>query len=76
MALIEFYIEVKTDLEEFVVPFKGYDDMTAKELTAKLDGVSKKMLKTARAYEAGTKNRVTVLRHIDELLAEGEKAAA
>ena len=69
-------IEVKSDLEDLVVPFKGYDDMTAKELTAKLDSAGKKTLKTARAYEAGTKNRVTVLRHIDDLLNEGEKAAA
>ena len=69
-------VEVKSDLQEMVVPFAGYDEMTAKDLTAKLDGVSMNTLKFARAYEAGTKNRVTVLRHIDELLEGAQKTAA
>lgn len=62
-------IEVKAEL----APFDGYDDMTAKEVTDKLGTLNAAELKVARAYEAGTKNRVTVLREIDEMLAGMEE---
>ena len=65
-------IEVKSEL----APFADYDEMTAKEVTDKLGELNVAELKVARAYEAGTKNRVTVLRHIDELLADAQQEVA
>ena len=67
-------IDVKSDLQEMVLPFQGYDELTVKELSEKLSGMGDEALKAVRAYEAGTKNRVTVLRQIDEML-EGAKEA-
>jgi len=50
-------------------PFEGYDNLTAKKLVATFDDMDDKALEMIRDYEAATKNRVTVLRKIDERLA-------
>lgn len=59
--------------EPLSAPFEGYDGLTAKDLIAKLDGMDDKALELVKSYEEATKNRVTVLRDIDERL---EKAIA
>lgn len=65
----ETVIEVAEAVEETVkAPFEDYDSLTAKELIAKFDGMDDKALEMIREYEAATKNRVTVLRELDERL--------
>ena len=63
-------IEVAEDLEKLAEPFTGYSDMTVKEILEQLNGMDEDELRVVRAYEAGTKKRVTVLRDVDERLAE------
>ncbi len=46
----------------------GYDDMTAAEVVAALDGCSPAQLRAVSARERSGKNRITVLRRVDELL--------
>lgn len=60
------------------LPIEGYDDLTAKDIIAKLGALPEEALKTLRAYEAEHEDRVTILREIDRLLAEHmpEPAAA
>jgi len=62
-------IEVAEDLEKLAEPFSGYSDLTVKEIQERLDNLDEEMLRSVRAYEAGTKKRVTLLREIDERLA-------
>ena len=62
-------IEVAEDLEKLAEPFSGYTELTAKEVLDQVDGMDEEELMVVRAYEAGTKKRVTVLRDIDERLA-------
>ena len=57
-------------------PFEGYDEMAAKEIVDQLGGMDEAALKTTRAYEAAHKNRVTILREIDERLTAMEPVAA
>ena len=59
-------IEVQAVVTEAVV--EGYDEMPAKDVIAMLPSFSKEMLAKVREYEAANKNRVTVLREIDEML--------
>ena len=59
-------IEVQAVVTEAVV--EGYDEMPAKDVIAMLPSFSKEMLAKVREYEVGNKNRVTVLREIDELI--------
>lgn len=67
-------IEVQEEASEALSPpFDGYDEMTAKEVIAKLDGMDDQALELVKSYEEATKNRVTVLREIDIRL---EKVAA
>jgi hypothetical protein len=49
------------------LPIKGYDDMNASEVVAKLDGLSATDLGKVDAYERRTKNRKTVLDKIASL---------
>ena len=65
-AVKDVAIEVQAAVTEAVV--EGYDEMPAKDVIAMLPSFSKEMLAKVREYEAGNKNRVTVLREIDELL--------
>ena len=69
-------IEVKRELEDLVAPFEGYEELTAKELVERLGEMDEAELRAVRAFEAGTKNRVTVLREIDERLDEMEAVSA
>lgn len=48
--------------------WKGYDSLSVKDIMAGLENKSVKDLEFVRAYEAGNKNRVTVLREIDARL--------
>jgi len=77
-TVIEVTEEAKEEAKEEVsetlsAPFEGYDGLTAKDLIAKLDGMDDKALELVKSYEEATKNRVTILRDIDERL---EKAVA
>lgn len=45
--------------------WKGYDDLSVKDIAAGLEKKSMKQLEALRDYEVGNKNRVTVLREID-----------
>ena len=58
------------------VPIEGYDELTAKDIIAKLGALSADELKIVRTYEAEHQDRVTVLREIDRLLAEHIEPAA
>ncbi len=66
----EVVIEVSVNGEEVSPPLPDYEELTAKELVAKFDDMTVEQLQVIRAYEAGAKNRVTVLRDIDERLSE------
>ena len=72
--MVATVIEVADDLEKLAEPFSGYSALTVKEINEQLDGMDVEMLRSVRAFEAGTKKRVTVLRNIDERLAEAETA--
>ena len=65
-AVKDVAIEVQVMVTEAVV--EGYDEMPAKDVIAMLPSFSKEMLAKVREYEAANKNRVTVLREIDEML--------
>ncbi len=65
-AVKDVAIEVQAAVTEAVV--EGYDEMPAKDVIAMLPSFSKEMLAKVREYEVGNKNRVTVLREIDELI--------
>jgi hypothetical protein len=70
----EVVIEVSVNGEEVQPPLPDYEELTAKELVAKFDDMSVEDLRIVRAYEAAMKNRVTVLRDIDERLSEATVA--
>lgn len=71
----ETVIEVTATVEETLkAPVKDYDDLTAKDLIAQFEGMSKRKLAMIREYEVATKNRVTVLRELDERLGEAVEA--
>lgn len=59
--------DVVTAVKESAVDafWKGYDEMTVKDIVAGLDSLSPEVLVKVREYEAGSKNRITVLREID-----------
>jgi hypothetical protein len=50
-------------------PWEGYDSLNAQEVVDRLSNLDAAALEQVRKYEAGTKNRVTVLRDIDMYLA-------
>ncbi len=50
-------------------PITGYDDLTAAEVVAELDGMSAADLRKVREYERANANRKTVLGAIDRKLA-------
>lgn len=52
----------------FDVVWKGYDELSVKDITAGLDKLEAASLEKVREYEAANKNRVTVLREIDAKL--------
>ena len=50
-------------------PITGYDDLTAAEVVAELDGMSDQDLRKVREYERANANRKTVLGAVDRKLA-------
>ena len=48
----------------------GFDTLSASQVVQRLDGLSRGELISARAYEAGTRGRRTILSRIDQLLEE------
>ncbi|HWD52135.1 MAG TPA: hypothetical protein VG412_07025 [Acidimicrobiales bacterium] len=48
----------------------GFDTLSASQVVQRLDGLSRGELVSARAYEAGTRGRRTILSRIDQLLEE------
>jgi hypothetical protein len=50
-------------------PITGYDDLTAAEVVAELDGMSDQDLRKVRTYERANANRKTVLGAVDRKLA-------
>jgi len=61
----EVAIKVES-IADAVVP--GYDDLSAKDVVAKLDDLPRAKLLEIREYEVKNKNRVTVLRELDVML--------
>jgi uncharacterized protein YdaU (DUF1376 family) len=57
-------------------PIEGYDEMTVQDVLERLPGFDAEMLTEMRVYEAAHKNRVTVLREIDEQLQPSPEAEA
>ena len=53
-----------------VVPVDGWDTLNAKDAIKALPGLDAVGLRVVRQREVGAKNRVTVVRAIDELLAK------
>jgi len=51
------------------LPINGYDDLTAAQVAAELDGVSGADLRRVREYEKANANRKTVLAAIERRLA-------
>lgn len=66
-ALVE---RLDAELEEQVHPVADYDDKNVEEVIDALKGLDEMQLRTVRAYEVGHKNRITLLRTIDEKLAD------
>lgn len=64
------------ELEEEIHPIPNYDEKNAEEVTSALDGLDEMQLRTLRAYEVQHKNRVTILRAIDEKLAARDQIPA
>ena len=50
-------------------PIGGYDDLTAAEVVAELDGMSDAELRVVRSYEKANANRKTVLGAVERKLA-------
>ena len=50
-------------------PIAGYDELTAAQVTPRLDGLSEAELHTVREHERAHRNRTTVLRAIERALA-------
>ena len=71
-AMVE---RLDSELEEQVHPIVNYDEKNAEEVINSLKGLDEMQLRTVRAYEVNNKNRVTVLRAIDEKLADLQEAA-
>ena len=51
-----------------VLPIEGYDDLSAKDVVARLEGLGAEHLAMVREYEAAHANRVTVLKDIAKRL--------
>ncbi|MBK8048942.1 MAG: hypothetical protein IPK16_18560 [Anaerolineales bacterium] len=60
-------IKVESAMET-IMP--GYDELSAKDIVAKLPAMPKEVLVEMREYEVSNKNRVTVIREIDAMLVE------
>jgi hypothetical protein len=61
---------VDGELEQELHPIPDYESKDVQEVIEALDALDQRQLRTLRAYEVRQKNRITVLRSIDEKLAE------
>ena len=50
-------------------PIAGYDDLTARQVVARIAGLDAANLRTVRAYEKKNANRKSVLSALDKALA-------
>jgi hypothetical protein len=57
------------ELDDEITPIANYDDKTVEEVLTEIDGLDHVQLRVVRAHETNHKNRITVLRAIDEKLA-------
>lgn len=76
-ALSELLVSVRAG-QAATLPIENFDELSIKKITPFLDGLALIDLKALRAYEADHKNRVTLLKDLDERIgaAEGEVLAA
>ncbi|MBA3533132.1 MAG: hypothetical protein H0T73_14530 [Ardenticatenales bacterium] len=58
------------ELEDQVHPITNYDEKNVDEVTGELKNLDEMQLRTVRAYEVSNKNRITVLRAVDEQMAD------
>lgn len=56
------------DAADLAIP--AFDTLSASQVVQRLDGLSRTQLVAARAYEAGTRGRRTIISRIDQLLDE------
>lgn len=56
------------DAADLAIP--AFDTLSASQVVQRLDGLSRSQLVSARAYEAGTRGRRTIISRIDQLLDE------
>jgi hypothetical protein len=56
------------DSGDLAIP--AFDTLSASQVVRRLDGLSRTQLVAARAYEAGTRGRRTIINRIDQLLDE------
>lgn len=61
---------VKNAIPELEAPFASYDALTAKEVIAKLEGMSAKKLNDVKLYEVANDNRITIVREVNRLLSD------
>lgn len=59
---------VKKAAPQLEKPFANYDSLTAKEVVAKLNGMSNEQLRDIKMYEVANQNRVTIVREVDRKL--------
>jgi hypothetical protein len=52
-------------------PIEGYEELSVKEVSARLEGLSPDELRVVRDYEERTKRRVTPLEQLDSKIREG-----
>ena len=66
----EIDVEVSEEIEAAESqPIDGYDEMTAHEVVAALPDLDPETVERVRVYEAAHKDRVTIIREIEELTA-------
>ncbi|MEC7519919.1 MAG: hypothetical protein VYE22_08640 [Myxococcota bacterium] len=58
----------KRSSTRLLMPIAGYDDLTAKQILAELDGLSRTQCETVREHESKHKKRKTVLRALETRL--------
>ena len=68
-ALSEALIALKAG-HEATLPIEGFDALSIRKIVPQLEGLDIAALKTLRAYEAGHKNRKTLLAELDSRLEE------
>lgn len=57
------------ELDDEIAPIANYDEKTVEEVLTAIDGLDHVQLRAVRSHETNHKNRITVLRAIDEKLA-------